>query len=101
MIAKIVIAALTLFSAATYAADTNSSPPQAEEKYTRVIEGRTTDILKILGLNDTNKITAVHDLIIAQYRALNAWHDANDAKLKAARADTNTVAQIRSSLKKL
>ena len=38
---------------------------------------------------------------MAQYRALNAWHNGNDAKLKAARRDTNATAQIRSSLKAL
>jgi hypothetical protein len=86
-------------SAATFAAETNLTPQQVEANYTKAIEGRTTDILKILALSDTNKVAKVHDIIIAQYRALNAWHDANDAKLKAARSDTNATAQIRSSLK--
>jgi hypothetical protein len=36
---------------------------------------------------------------MAQYRSLRAWHDENDAKLKAAKGDTSAVAQIRSSLK--
>jgi hypothetical protein len=101
MITRTLIAVFAFLSVATFAADTNSSPQEAEVKYTRAIEGRTADILKILALNDTNKITKVHDLIIAQYRALNAWHDANDTKLKAARKDTNAVAEIRSSLKTL
>jgi len=101
MIQKILIAALVLISAATFAAETNLTPQQVEANYTKAIEGRTADILKILALSDTNKIAKVHDIIIAQYRALNAWHDANDAKLKAARADTNAVAQIRSSLNTL
>lgn len=101
MIKKILIAAIALFSAATFAAETDLTPQQTEAKYTKAIEGRTADILKILALSDTNKIAKVHDTIIAQYRALNAWHDANDAKLKAARADTNAVAQIHSSLKTL
>ena len=95
---KIIIAALTLLSAATFAAETNATSAEAEAKYTRAIEGRTAAILKILALNDTNKIAHVHDAIIAQYRALNAWHNANDPKLKAARGDTNAIAQIRSSL---
>jgi len=99
MIQKILIAAIALFSAATFAAETNLTPRQAEADYTQKIEERTTAILKILALNDTNKTAKVHDIIIAQYRALNAWHDANDAKLKAAGKDTNAVAQIRSSLK--
>jgi hypothetical protein len=94
-------AAVILLSAATYAAETNLTPAQVEAKYTAAIEGRTADILKILALGDTNKVAKVHDAIISQYRALNAWHDANDAKLKAAKADTNAVAQIHTSLKML
>ncbi len=99
MITKILIAAIALLSAATFAADTNLTPQQVEANYTKAIEGRTADILKILALSDTNKVAKVHDIIITQYRTLNAWHDANDAKLKAARTDTNATAQIRSSLK--
>lgn len=98
---KILIIAIVLLSAATFAAETNSPSAQAEAKYTQAIEGRTADILKILALSDTNNAAKVHDIIITQYRALNAWHDANDAKLKAARADTNAVAHIRASLKTL
>jgi hypothetical protein len=97
----ILFAAVALFAAATFAAETNSSSTQVEAKYTAAIEGRTADILKILDLSDTNKAAKVHDTIIAQYRALNAWHDANDSKLKTAKPDTNAVAQIRASLKAL
>ena len=82
-------------------AETNLTPEQIEANYTRAIEGRTADILKVLELSDTNRSAKVHDVIITQYRALRAWHDANDSKLKAARADTNAVAQIRGSLKSL
>jgi len=78
---------------------TNSPADGAEVNYTKAIEGRTADILKILALADTNKAVHVHDAVMAQYRSLRAWHDENDAKLKAAKADTNVVAQIRSSLK--
>jgi hypothetical protein len=98
---KILATVFALWSVVAFAAETNLTPPEAEAKYTAAIEGRTADILKILALSDTNKISKVHDIIIAQYRALNAWHDANDAKLKAARKDTNAVAQIRASLKTL
>jgi len=83
------------------ATDTNVTPEQIEAKYTQAIEGRTADILKVLGLSDTNQAGRVHDLIMAQYRALKAWHDANDPGLKAAKGDTNALAQIRSSLKSL
>jgi hypothetical protein len=83
------------------AINTNLTPEQIEANYTGAIEGRTTDILKVLELSDTNQSAKVHDLILAQYRSLRTWHDANDAKLKAAKGDTNAVAQIRSSLKSL
>jgi hypothetical protein len=101
MIRNIIMVAMVAFSLSAIAAETNSVSVEAEAKYTKAIEGRTADILKILALSDTNKIANVHDAIIAQYRALNAWHDANDAKLKAARADTNAVAQIHIFLKAL
>ena len=97
----IFIVAVALISTVAFAAETNATPEQAEANYTKAIEGRTADILKILSLSDTNKAANVHDLIIAQYRALNAWHDANDAKIKAAKADTNAVAQLRAPLKAL
>jgi len=83
------------------ATETKLTPEQTEAKYTAAIEGRTADILKILALSDTNKVARVHDIIMAQYRALNAWHEANDPKLKAARADQEATAKIRASLKTL
>jgi hypothetical protein len=95
------LTAALLFSAAILAADTNSLPADVEAKYTAAIEGRTADILKTLALSDTDKATRVHDAIITQYRALNAWHNGNDAKLKTAKGDTNALAQIRASLKAL
>jgi uncharacterized protein DUF3826 len=98
---KIILAtALAFISATVFAAETNSDA-SAEIKYTAAIEGRTADILKVLNLSDTNVAAKVHDIIIAQYRALNAWHEENDPKLKAAKADTNAIAQIRASLQSL
>jgi hypothetical protein len=102
-----ILAALTALVAATAvaenkpAAEAGLKPEQAEANYTKTIESRTADILKELALTDTNKVTAVHDAVIAQYRALKAWHDENDAGLKAASkaGDTNKVAQIKASLK--
>jgi hypothetical protein len=70
---------------------------EAEAAYTRSIEKRVTDILAVLDLNDPARSAKAHDLLIAQYRALRDWHDANDARLKQASPDQ--VAQIRASLK--
>ena len=93
--------AFGLLGLAGVAADTNSTPAQIEAKYTAAIEGRTAEILKVLALTDGDKSLKVHDTIIAHYRALKAWHEDNDAKLKAAKAGTNAVAAIRASLKTL
>lgn len=71
----------------------------AEVNYTKAIEARTADILKVLALTDTNKIAHVHDAVIGQYRALRAWHDENDGELKTAKSDTNLVAKIRATMK--
>ena len=98
---KIIIAALLLLSGGALAANTNSTPAEAEVAYSNKIEARTDEILSGLALTDTNKSAKVHGIIIAQYRALNTWHDANDAKLKSARKDTNAVAQIHASLRTL
>lgn len=96
-----VIAVLALFVSASFAAETNATPEQIEAKYTAAIEGRAADIMRALTLTDTERASKVHDAVIAQYRALKAWHDENDAKLKGAKTDTNAVAQIRASLKTL
>jgi hypothetical protein len=81
------------------AATTNSVSDATEANYTRAIEGRTADILKELSLTDPAVAARIHDAVMAQYRALRAWHDENDAALKAARADTNRTAQIQATLK--
>ncbi len=83
-----------------------TSPPlkpaeDTEAAYARSVEKRTADILAVLELTNSAAREKVHDVIMAQYCALRAWHDANDPKLKAAKGDTNAVAQIRSSLKAL
>jgi hypothetical protein len=95
----VILFAIPVFAADNKSDDTNASPEQLEAKYTAAIEGRTADILKVLALDDTNKAQKVHDLIIAQYRSLNAWHETNDAALKAARSDKEKTVEIRASLK--
>ncbi|MGH7950725.1 MAG: DUF3826 domain-containing protein, partial [Limisphaerales bacterium] len=83
------------FAAKEKPAETNLSPEQAEVNYTKAIEGRTAAILKALALSDTNKIVKVHGIVLAQWRALRAWHDANDEKLKQASKtdDSKAVAE--------
>lgn len=97
----LLLTALLLAGPVVRGAETNQAPDQSEANYTKAIEGRTADILKTLALTDADKTARVHDTLIAQYRSLRTWHDENDAKLKAAKSDTNAVSQIRASLKAL
>jgi hypothetical protein len=78
------------------------SPAEIEAAYIASIEKRVADILAVLELKEPAKAARVHDTLIAQYRALRAWHDDNDARLKAAgKADTNAAARIQATLKTL
>jgi hypothetical protein len=96
LIATLLISTAVTLSAAT---ESNLPPGQAEANYTKAIEGRTADILQALALSDAAQAAKVHDAIIAHYRFLRAWHDENDARLKASGGDTNSVAAIRASLR--
>ena len=86
--AGILVGAIIIF-VQTVAAETAelSTPPASEADkeaaYATAIENRTAGILKVLAVADTTKSNAVHDEIIAQYRALRARDAAMDAKLKA------------------
>lgn len=94
------LAAFSIFSIAGLRADP-AGPAADEQKYTATLEKRAADILKTLALADTNQAVRVRDIIISQYRALNAWHNQNDASLKAARGNSNSIADIKTSLKTL
>lgn len=67
------------------AQDTNASA--AEAAYTQTLEKRVADILDVLKLTEPPQHKNVHDLLIAQYRTLNGWHNANDTKRKAAKGE--------------
>ncbi len=64
-----------------------STPPatdaEKEASYSTSINNRTTDILKVVAVADPAKSNTVHDVIVAQYRALRARDAVIDAKLKA------------------
>jgi hypothetical protein len=72
---------------------------QAEAAYTKTIEKRAADVLTTLGLKEGPNRQKVHDILIAHYRSLKDWHDANDVALKKATGEQ--AQQIRASLKKL
>jgi len=96
------LALLTAITAPAQDTSTNAlnlPPGETLTNYSKTIELRTDDILKLLPLTDPDKKARVHDIIVAQYRALKTWHAANDSKLKASAKDPNAVAEIRASLK--
>jgi hypothetical protein len=73
--------AFALFQSPSAHAQADNKTASSEAAYTQVIEKRTTDIIAALALTDPAKISAVHDAIIAQYRALHDWQAANEEKL--------------------
>jgi hypothetical protein len=87
-------------------AQTNDKPASADANYAQVIEKRTADIMAILALKDDAKAAAVHDAIVAQYRALRDWQAANGDKLKelarqkdaAAKEETANIMAARKAL---
>jgi hypothetical protein len=85
--------------------DTAAAAAEREAAYTRTIEKRSQDIVATLDLDDPAKATRVRDTLVAQYRALRDWHDANDAEIKALAAKKpegqQRVEEIKGSLRKL
>ena len=86
-LALLVGTALSLQTAAAADPAELTTPPasdaEKEAAYTTAIDNRTTDILKLLAVAEAAKSNMVHDVIVAQYRALRARDAAIDAKLKA------------------
>ena len=61
-------------------AQTNAS---TDAIYTSTITKRSADIVTVLALTDAPKSNRVQEVLVTQYRALNAWHEQHDAELKA------------------
>ncbi|HSV27758.1 MAG TPA: DUF3826 domain-containing protein [Sedimentisphaerales bacterium] len=55
---------------------------EQEAAYTATLERRAADILALLKLNDEAKAKTIRDAVIRQYRFNNAWHEANEAKVR-------------------
>ncbi len=84
LIAAILTGVIVWIGPAIVRADEPATKPAAEDPaYTSKIEARTNEIVALLGIDDPKKTSAVHDIIITQYRTLNTWHDAHDAELKS------------------
>ena len=77
---------------------------EAEAAYTRTITQRSTTIVEALAVADTAQSNRVLNVLINQYRTLNAWHSTNDATLKALKkknddAAKTEAAKVRATLK--
>ena len=68
-----------------------------EAKYTATITKRSAEIVKALDLSDKAKAEKVQEILVAQYRLLNGWHNENDPKLKG--ASKEQAQEIRAALK--
>lgn len=105
----VLVVMMSLALASLSAADEKAKAPEpaAAEKeaaYTKSIEKRSQDIVKMLDVKDDAKATRVRDILMSQYRALRDWHDANDAELKSLAKKPEgkpRVDEIKASLKKL
>jgi hypothetical protein len=73
------------------------APADSEAAYTQAINKRADDIVALLNISDPADSSAIHQILVNQYRALRDWHDANDARLKS--ADKSDAAAIRESLR--
>jgi hypothetical protein len=73
----------------------------AEAKYSADISKRADDIIALLNINDPAKSQKVHQIIVAQYRDLRAWHDQNDPILKDKQSSDASKQQVRETLKSL
>lgn len=93
----LVLGPTPLVPAATNTPTATAKSDDAEAAYTRTIEKRAADIIAVLGLQDQAKMSKVRGLIVAQYRSLRDWHDANDARRKKAKGEE--LNQINASLK--
>jgi len=61
-------------------ADAGATGPD-DAAYLKKLDARVAPIVASLGV-DQEKATRLHGLIVAQYRAVNDWHAAHDARLK-------------------
>lgn len=66
-------------------ANAKPADPAKDASYEEKLEERVNKIVSSLTLADAGQRTRAHDALLAQYRALNAWHAAHDAELKALR----------------
>jgi hypothetical protein len=96
-LAVLIAAAASIRADQSNAPSPGGAPADSEAGYSRTIEKRVADILAVLDLKDARKTAKVHDTLVAQYRTLRDWHDANDARRKLAKG--SEADQLKASLK--
>jgi hypothetical protein len=81
-------------------ADVPLASPAAdpEPAYTRTITGRAANIVKTLDIADSDKSARVRDLIVQQYRNLNAIQNQRDKDVKAAPESAADIRQCADAL---
>ncbi|MFT3869718.1 MAG: DUF3826 domain-containing protein [Nibricoccus sp.] len=58
-----------------------ASADSSDAVYARKLQERVVKIVATLDLKDEKQRERVHNVIVAQYRLLNTWHDTNDSHL--------------------
>ena len=84
------LVACAVFVLPAYAQPATNATESAEASYTRTITKRSADVVAALALTDTAKSNRVQEILVAQYRTLNAWHAQHDAEFKALNKSTSS-----------
>jgi hypothetical protein len=107
VVAALLVGAMSGVSPAPAAATTQpagQSDPQAVDAAEASYQRRAASVVGALHLDDPAKLARVQDVLIAQYRAIRAWHAANDATrkmLSTTRPDAPEAREIRESYQAL
>ena len=67
-------------------AQSNTQPIEQEQAYTKVIDQRAEKIVAPLDIKDAAKAERVKNIIAGRYHQLNDWQNAEETKVKAAKA---------------
>jgi Protein of unknown function (DUF3826) len=84
--------------ASVFAQDSSATK---QASYTTVITQRANKIVAQLGITDSIKFYKVQNIIVAQYRYLNAVHDSANAKIKALKAANSDKELVTAGIAKI
>jgi hypothetical protein len=82
------VAFVAFFASAT--AQSNNQPTDKEQAYIKVIDQRAQKIVVTLDIEDAAKAERVKNIIASRYHQLNDLQNAEEAKVKAAKAESTT-----------